>query len=185
LNAPQIPTKSTFVTVIAWIFIVLSGFSTLIGILQNIMVQIMFSAPDMQAAMEASNQTESMPAAAQFMFNNIRWLFLLVLLVSLTMLTSSVGLLKRKNWARVLFITMMALGILWNMASFIFQFVMFSTMSNMPSNTPPDFQAQFNAFSMAIAVFSGLIVLAISILFGWIIKRLISPEIKQEFHAGP
>ena len=37
---PPMPVRrSTFVTVLAWIFIGLSGFTALIGILQNIMMQ--------------------------------------------------------------------------------------------------------------------------------------------------
>jgi hypothetical protein len=157
----------------------------MIGILQNIMVQIMFSAPEMQAAMETSNQTEDMPAIAQFMFNNIRWFFLLVLMISATLFISSVGLLKRKNWARLLFIAIMAFGIFWNIGGFVLQLVMFSTMSDMPSSTPPDFQAQFTTFSIVVAIFGGIMVLGLSILFGWIIKRLISSSIKQEFQVGP
>ena len=184
LNTPQIPVKSTFVTVLAWIFIALSGFSTLIGILQNIMIQVMMSAPDMQAAMEASKQSEEMPAIAQFMFNNIRWLFLLVLMVSATLFVSSIGLLKRKNWARILFIAIMAFGIIWNVGGFVFQLTMFSTMPGMPPDAPPDFQARFNTISIVIAVFGGIMALAFSTLFGWIIKRLVSAGIKQEFQAG-
>ncbi len=37
----QAPPRSSFVTVVGWIFIVLSGFSTLIGALQNLMIRSM------------------------------------------------------------------------------------------------------------------------------------------------
>lgn len=42
--------KSTFVNVLAWIFIALAGFSTLISILQNIMISAMFSIDEMNKA---------------------------------------------------------------------------------------------------------------------------------------
>jgi hypothetical protein len=48
--------RSTFVTVVAWIFIVLAGFTTFIAILQNIMISLMFSGGHMG---EALNQTET------------------------------------------------------------------------------------------------------------------------------
>ena len=34
--------RSTFVSVVAWVFIVLGGFSTLIAVLQNIMIAVVF-----------------------------------------------------------------------------------------------------------------------------------------------
>lgn len=184
LNAPAIPIRSAFVTVLAWIFIILAGFSTLIGILQNIMIQVMFSAPDMQAAMETSRQTGDVPATAQFMFDNMRWFFLFALIVFATTFVSSIGLLKRKNWARIFFIAIMTLGIIWNIGGFVFQLLMFSTIPDMPPNASPDMHTQFNTISIIFTVVGGIMALAFSVLFGWIIKRLISPGIKQEFQAG-
>ena len=41
--------QSTFVTSLAWVFIVLSGFITLISIAQNIMISTMFPTDQMHA----------------------------------------------------------------------------------------------------------------------------------------
>jgi len=62
--------KSSFVTVLAWIFIVLGAFSTLIKALQNIMVQVVFSDPQFANAMTKANRSKDAPAVAEFMFNN-------------------------------------------------------------------------------------------------------------------
>ena len=42
----SIAQRSTFVTVVAWVFIVLSGFGTLISLLQNLMIQTVFTSPE-------------------------------------------------------------------------------------------------------------------------------------------
>jgi hypothetical protein len=188
LNTSQTLIKSTFVNGLAWIFIVLSGFATLMGILQNILVHLMFSPEiqaSMQASVEAAYKTKDASAITQFMLRNFKWIFLFSLIIPATLFISSIGLLKRKNWARLLFIAIMAFGIFWNICGFVLNLAMFPTMSDMSSNTPPDLKAHFATFSIVTTVIGGIIALGISILLGWIIKRLISPDIKQEFQVGP
>ncbi|MDD2271386.1 MAG: hypothetical protein PHP95_11805 [Desulfuromonadaceae bacterium] len=56
---PTPPQRSTFVNVLAWIFIVLGGFTTFISILQNIMIRVMFRKEEMTQAMkQAEEETE-------------------------------------------------------------------------------------------------------------------------------
>ncbi len=50
--------RSTFVTVLAWMFIVLSGFSTLMSIIQNIVMSIVFPFARMQASIEAARKVD-------------------------------------------------------------------------------------------------------------------------------
>jgi len=53
-------------------------------------------------------------------------------------------------------------------------------MTNMPADTL-QFEAQFESMMIVMRVFSILIALAFSILFGWIIKKLSSANIRKEF----
>src|SRR6478672_6650334 len=103
LTRPAVP-QSSFVTVLAWIFIVLAGFATLISILQNVMISLMFPIEEMQAAMVQAKHKQDMPVFAEFMFSHFQLFFLSFLVVSSVTLVSAIALLKRKNWARVLFI---------------------------------------------------------------------------------
>ena len=48
-NAGLTQERSTFVTVLAWIFIALTGFTTLITGLQKVMIRLMFSSEQMHA----------------------------------------------------------------------------------------------------------------------------------------
>jgi hypothetical protein len=169
--------KSSFVTILAWIFIVLAGFATFISIMQNIMINMVFPLDEMQQQINSPEAQASIPNFASFMFSHFRLFFFSFLVVSSSTLIAAIGLLRRKNWARILFIVMMSFGIAWNLGGLILQQFMFSNMPHMNGSQP----VQFDVFVNVIRVFSFLMALAVSILFGWIIKRLVSPAIKQEF----
>src|SRR6266540_2265395 len=94
----QVPPRSSFVTVVAWIFIVLSGFATLVGALQNLMIRFMpFDQVD--SVLQHSTTATQFPPAARFMFSHFRVLFLATFLLSLVMLVASWGLLPRRGAA--------------------------------------------------------------------------------------
>ena len=170
--------KSTFVSVVAWIFITLSGFGTLIGILQSVMLYTLLSTPEMTQALQAPAPPGS-PAFVTFMMKHMVAFFVFMLALNALTLVASIGLLLRRNWARLLFIALMAFGIAWNFAGLVLQFSMFSYMRGQFAAQPgaPD----MGAFFVAIAVVSVIFVLAFSALFGWIIKRLVSPPVVAEF----
>lgn len=176
MNARQ---RSTFVTLLAWIFIILSGFGTMIFILQNIMVHIMFDMPEFQEALQTP-----MPGAPPFMaflMAHFRWFAGLLLLSTIVTLVASIGLLKRKNWARLTIVTMLILSIFSNLAGMVMQLMALPAMQAQFPAIPdaPDMRI----FMIAIAIFSLLITLAFTVLFGWIVKRLLSPAIVAEFQS--
>lgn len=172
--------RSTFVTVVAWIFIVLSGFSTLISILQNIMLFTVFLDPDVSQAMQAPPPPD-MPPAMAFMTAHFYVFFVAFLIISVLTLASAIGLLKRWNWARLCFVGIMILGILWNLGGLALQFSMYSTMhrefSSAATHGGPDMQP----FFISIVVLSVLFAVGFSVLFGWIAKRLLSSAVAAEF----
>jgi len=177
--------RSDFVTVLAWIFIGLGGLSTLMSVAQYIMFNFMMSIGQMQDAMNGATTRADLPPTAEFMFGHFRQLIGAFFLLSLITLIASFGLLRRWNWARLVFICLMALGIVWNLAGLVLQRVvmssMLSTMPMLPPNAPPDFRAQFESMMTGMQILAGIFALGFSILFGWIIKRLMSTEIRREF----
>jgi len=174
--------RSTFVTVVAWIFIALSGFATLISVLQNIMIQTMFNTPEVEQVLAAPLPPDT-PAFAGWLMRNMRLFFGAFLLVSGATFAASIGLLFRKNWARLTFIGIMAVGIAWNAAGVFVQFGMFSQMREIVAAAPPG-GPDMGSFIAAIAVVSLLFAVGFSALHGWIIYRLCSPSITAEFR-GP
>lgn len=175
-------TRSSFVTVLAWIFIVLAGFTTFISVLQNIMINTMFPLDQMRAAKAAA---PGMPPFFDFMFDNIRLFFFAFLVVSAAMCASAIGLLLRRNWARLVFVGILALGIVWNLGGLVLQQLMFDSMMKFPAvagkSAPPDFEAEMRGMMIAMRIFSALFALGFSVLYTWLIKRLISPSIAAEF----
>ena len=174
--------RSTFVTTVAWIFIVLGGFTLLISLLQNVMIFLLFPVDEMRAAMREADKAQPMPAGFRFVAEHFHWFFAAFLVVSAATFVSAIGLLRRRNWARCLFIGVMAFGILWNLPGLAMPFLMSSWMPPMPDQGPPEFQRQFTIMFTVIAAFTIVISLATIGLFGWIIKRLVSPGIRKEFH---
>ena len=171
--------RSNFVNVVAWLFIASAGFAAVISILQNIVVNTFF--PIDQMTREMTRDVKNLPALSLFMLEHIRSFLLLFLFASVATLVSSIGLLMRKNWGRISFIAILIIGILWNLSGFVFQqFFMPSMPPNLP-NTPDDFNTIFDTMKIMITIFSALMVVAFTVLFGWIIKRLLSQEIRQEF----
>jgi hypothetical protein len=189
--AVQRAARSTFVTVLAWVFIGLSSFTLFIAILQNLMMHMMFRGPEFEQAIQATKDDPQAPAFASYLFEYMFVFFALFLLVSIASLLASVGLLRRRNWARLLFIALMGVGIVWNIGGFVLQLIMFPSMSDLPGVASDDFVRQFQIMFVVMAVFGGLMALGFSALFGWIITRLVSPPIVAEFvpptrvtHAG-
>jgi hypothetical protein len=56
-------------------------------------------------------------------------------------------------------------------------------MDQMPAPAPSDFQDNFRVIWNIMMFISIVICLALAVLFGWIIKRLVSQDIRTEFVA--
>jgi len=170
------------VTVLAWIFIVLGGFVTLVSVLQNIMVRFIFPIGQMRAAQGQVRGHAEMPWFAAWMFDHFQYFFLFFLAVSVAMLSAAVGLLRRRNWARILFVGFMGLGIIWNIGGLIaMSFFMLSFAQMVPVNQPG--AEQFGLMFKIMFAFNAVVAIGIAWLFGWIIKRLTSEAIRGEFGA--
>lgn len=176
--------RSGFVTGLAWTFIVLAGFATLIAILQNVMVTLMFPAEEMRAAVRGSEGAQPMPGIVRFMFENIRWFFAAFLVMSAGTLVAAIGLLMRRNWARLAFIGIMALGVVWNLAGIAMPFVMTSLIPEIPAHAQSGFDDNFKLMMNIMIGFSVVVGLLFAALFAWVIKRLVADNIKREFLAN-
>jgi hypothetical protein len=177
--------RSQFVTATAWTFIVLAGCMTLLSLLQNVMLQVMLRTSGMRDAMAQLHNSNrgGMPPFAINLLDVMPWMFAANLVLCISTLIAAIGLLQRKEWARLMFIALMAIGIIWNIGGLVLQWYVFSGMRAVAGNAPAQFVAEFNAFTIGIVVVSFLFAATFSFLFGWIIKRLCEPAIAQEFRA--
>lgn len=172
-------TKSTFVTVIAWICIGISGLGFLVSIVQMILVYTVLPMAEMSKSFQNPQLNQNMPDIAKFMFLSFRTVVTIFCAFSLLTLTASIGLLRRLNWARIFFIVMLALGIIWNIGGLVVQFNILSSLPGFPQNTSGFDAKIFFLVFKAISIF--VAVAALSVLFGWVIKKLLSNEVKREF----
>jgi len=181
----QVPVRSSFVTVVAWIFIVLSGFGTLMTAMQNLMFSSM-PFDEFGTAFRDSTAVH-VPATARFMFSHMRLIFLVGFLLALLMLVSSIGLLRRRNWARLVFMGMLVCWILYMLAGvFIQQSFMssFNTSFNASATQDSVFRANADRFQSMFAtmrVFAIVFSLGIAGVLGWIVVKLSSARIRAEF----
>jgi len=177
----EVKHRSTFVTVLAWIFIALSGFGALIGIMQNLMLQTVFRSEEFGQAMQMAPGQPGLPPFAAFMFEYFQWFFLAALLANLVMLVVSIGLLKRYNWARLCFIGLMILSILWQVAGLVIQATVFSFVHDQFAVAQAQGAPDMTLFFVVMAVMCVVFALAFGALFGWIAWKLASKPIAAEF----
>lgn len=173
--------QSAFVTVLAWIFIVLGGFATFISLLQNIMINVFFPKAEMRAGMSSARSSGEVPPFFEFIFNNFEWFFAGVFVVSLITLVSAIALLRRRNWARVVFIWLLGFGVVWNLGSIVIGEMMFGTFPADMAGAPASAREEFEAVASFMRIATSIFAIAISGLFVWIIWRLRSKAIVAEF----
>lgn len=173
--------RSTFVTTLAWLVIVPSALGVVITTLQNVLVFTVM--PLDQMTHPSGPGTEHMPAIAVFMFEHIRAMLALFWLMTLVSLVSGIGLLKRKEWARLMFLALLGLSILWNIAGLFIQQSVFSSMTAMPE-APPEFRDQFNSVASTIWAVSIAMTVGFSAVSGWMMWRLSTAPVKAEFGAA-
>lgn len=171
MNVPNEAPQSTFVTVLAWMIVILSAFAALVGVMQNVMVN--FLMPTMIANSPVAGG-ETFPATV---FRVFAFLFLVF---AAFMAYCGYALLKRRNWARRVLIVVCGMGIAWGVVS-ILLFALGVGPGGFPASgqtaVPPDMRHVFTA----MIVMSSIITVGMCVLFGWLIKRLRSPAIREEF----
>ncbi len=169
--------RSTFVTVVAWVFIILTGFQTVIGIFDSILLST-GTFKDVQSMVRDPEALKNIPSVMRFIMQHIQIVVIVFLLIAVIMLAASIGLFYRRNWARIVFMGMLAAGILWTLSQTVYQSVfMERMMSGSHMQTTADLQHTFAVFRIVLWI----IVLGVCALFAWIIKRLASKDIRQEF----
>lgn len=176
------PIRSNFVTVVAIVFIALAGFATLIALLQNLMFQLLFE-PMLQRQMATQPLPAGLPPAAAWVFGHMIWFFRAFLLLSAITLAAAIGLLRRHDWARRLFIALLALGIACQLPGIGLQWWWVGSVQHLmlPPNAPAHFADDMRGFMLAMRIFSALFAIVLCVLFGWIIRRLCSAPVRAEF----
>ena len=172
------PQRSTFVTVVGVIFIILAVLSLLNVLAQTILLPTLFHNEEVTQRIQEQIDEGTMPTVVGYMYTHRNIFMAVSLVIAVVSLISSIGLLMRKNWARIMFIVLMS----YRIASSIFGIgLQLFVTPTLPNNVPQS-SAQFMTTIMIVArVFSFLLAAGFCVLYGWIISKLLSERIRREF----
>jgi hypothetical protein len=181
IDSQRIGPRSNFVTVTGWIFAILAGGVSAISLLQNVMFHTLFRTDPAFDAL-ASNKEEL--DQFQWMMKAMPWLMGLVFVASITTLTAAIGLIRRIEWARRIFLAMLALMILWQIGGLVHALWFMGKMDAHLDAAPADIGRAFRTMQALMVGATIVFGVLVSSLLAWLAWRLTRPEIRAEFVDG-
>ena len=170
--------RSRFVTTIAWVFIILAGLASASALVQNAAVA------SLMPSLAMAGEKHPLPLLTGLLIGYLPWVVGTGLVMSLATLASAIGLLLRLNWARRAFIGVLAVAIVANLLGlWLQQEVVQSVVNNTLSHSaiPAQVLGVFGGFVTAARVMALLMTLVACAMLAWIIRRLMSETVLQEF----
>ena len=170
--------RSLFVTATAWVFIILAALTSASALVQNAAVT------SLMPSLNLAGDRNPLPLLTGLLVGYLPWVVGTGLVMSIATLASAIGLLLRLDWARRTFIGLLVVAIGANLLGlWLQQEVVQSVVSNTLSSVaiPPQALGVFGGFVTAARVMAVLMTLLGCALLGWIIRRLMSAAVRQEF----
>jgi hypothetical protein len=166
--------RSLFVTATAWLFILLAAFVSVSAVLQQAAAASLWTGPAPQG----------LPLLTGLLVSYLPYVMGATLVLSLATLASAIGLLMRLEWARKVFIGLIMAAIVMNLTGLWLQHEVVVALLSQTlggSTLPPAVAGVFGGFVVTARVLSMVLTLVACVLLAWIIRRLMSPMVKQEF----
>ena len=170
----NVGSRSRFVNFIAWMFILLAAFACEWAVIQNAT----------QSWTALAVDQASLPWLAGLLMRHAPWVFSAAVALSLATMVCAFGLLRRIEWARRVFIglLMVAIGVdlagLWLQQEFMH--LLIDSALRQATFTQGAAEVVDGVVTTA-RVLAGLVTLVFSLALAGIIRRLMSPAVKQEF----
>lgn len=177
------PRPSQFVTVMAKISIVLGIAATAYGLLQAVVIALLFGSESLKGAF-AEIPADGLPPFAGWLIAHLPTMGWSFVLISGAFLATSVGLLKRHEWGRVAFIAFMVASAAANFLGMWVLVAVFDWLQTLPISTSAEAAslraelAQLRAMSLVMTAGSAVVFAA---LHGWIVYQLCTPAVRAEF----
>ena len=171
----NVGSRSRFVTFIAWMFILLAGVACEWAVIQN---------ATQSSWATLAGERGDLPWLTSLLLRYAHWVFSCAIALSLAMMVCAFGLLRRVEWARRVFIglLMVAIGVdlagLWLQQEFTHLLVDSTLRQAALTQSAADL---FGGVLTAARLLAGLITLVVSLGLAGIIRRLMSPAVRQEF----
>lgn len=170
--------RSFFVTATAWVFIVLAALASASALVQNAAVA------SLVPGLQPNAGGVPLPLLTGLLLGYLPWVVGTGLVMSFATLASAIGLLLRLDWARRAFIGLLAVAIVANLLGLwlqqeVVQSVVASTLR--VATIPSQVLGVFGGFVTAARVMAIVMTLVACAMLGWIIGRLMSASVRQEF----
>ena len=171
----NVGSRSRFVNFIAWMFILLAAFACEWAVIQNA-TQSSWSA--------LAGDQANLPWLTGLLLRHVVWVYSAAIALSLAMIVCAFGLLRRIEWARRVFIGLLVVAIgvdlagLWLQQEFMHLLV--DSALRQATLTQPAADLFGGVVTMA-RVLAGFLTLVASVALVGIIRRLMSPAVRQEF----
>lgn len=170
MNTPAPVPQSSFVTVLAWVMIAFGIFGILMGLLQNVLLNMLL--PALETAIPLAGPAEALPLG----FFRVAMLASLALAVFMTY--GAYALLKRRNWARILYMGVFIVSaVLHVLVAAVFGFGLIDLPTAGTELMAPEIQSALRAMAITLAI----LMLAMAAGYVWLVHRLRSPAIAAEF----
>jgi len=169
----NVGSRSRFVNFIAWMFILLAAFACEWAVIQN--------ATQSSWSGLAGDQS-SLPWLTGLLLRHVTWVYSTAIALSLAMIVCAFGLLRRIEWARRVFIGLLMVAIAVDLSGlWLQQEFMHLLVDSALRQAPQPAADLFGGVVTAARVLAGFVTLVASVALVGIIRRLMSPSVRQEF----
>jgi len=170
----NVGSRSLFVTLTAWTAILLAALAGAAATVQYAEV----------ASLLPQWQRAELPRLTGWLLHYLPWVVATAAVLSLGLVAAAVGLLLRLEWARRVFIGLTALAILAQLLGLwlqheVMQAVLAGTLSRVA--LPDAAAGLFDGLATTAQGLAMLLTLAACVLLAWVIRRLSSEPVRQEF----
>lgn len=174
----NVGSRSLFVTLTAWVFFALGALASLSALLQNATLASWLP------GLHGLGAAPPPPLLTGLLIGYLPWVVGAGLAISLATMASALGVVMRLEWARRCFIALLGLAIAANLLGLwlqheVVQSVVEATLSRAP--LPPAAAHVLGGFVTASQVMAVVVSLAACALLAWIMRRLMSASVRQEF----
>ncbi|GAA6142262.1 YbjO family protein [Hydrogenophaga sp. 5NK40-0174] len=172
------PVRSNLVTGLAWVSIVACALLA-VGLALELVTLFWLVPPE---ALSPERLGPGMPAGVVFVVRYLREISLAAMLVVWLTLWASVGLLRRRNWARWFFVVALSVGSVWNLVGLFFlpDFIP-SPQAILGNDIPADLLAELDQMVRNMIWASIGSSLLFVLLHGWVVWSLVTSPVVEEF----
>jgi hypothetical protein len=173
--------RTKFVSVMAWVMIVLCAIS-LLGIgFEMVIFSWVVPEGTIDDVIRQVSAISPISPSILWTLQHLLTVFTIAAFLSLIMLAAAIGLLKRQEWARKTVIGIIAFWTLVGWVSILFQDSMTAQLLTPPPGTPQEVIDELARAASTMRLMSIVFNAVVTVLHGWIIWKLFQPEILREF----